>query len=212
MPVLTRKRAAVPAQPDDEDSSGATNVDNTAAVYNETSIGKRKKVSTQSRNAVINNKIQHDFGKDISDNRRQCEYDSEEPTKTNDDHTPFEESPATIILGLDYYILCKLAKEKLSWVVGNGQRHILPVQLELTRYYSGEGSGVDTLKADIAAIDHNYGFSSDSDDDSDDEVEEINKESSVAAVEDAAEEDDEDFNFDNDGDDESIDGTTDPSG
>ena len=54
------------------------------------------------------------------------------------------------------------------------------------------------------------GFSSD--DDSDDEVEEINKKSSVAAAKDAAEEDDGDFSFDNDGGDESIDGTTDGLG
>ena len=192
------------------DRSSADKVPTNGAVeYTKNNISGCKRKNKNNESVPITNDVQI---QDRSPHKRQHTEDdceSKESTKTSDDHTPFEESPATIILGLDYYILCKLAKEKLSWVVdGNGQRHILPVQLELTRYYSGEGNGVDTLKADIAAINHNYGFSSDSDDDSDDEVEEINKESSVAAVEDAAEEDDGNFSFDNDGDDESIDDDT----
>jgi len=176
---------------------------------NNTSGCKRKNKNNES--VPITNDIQIQRQQyDRSPHKRQHTEDDNESkestSKTND--TPFEESLATIILDLDYYKLCKLAKEKLSWKVGNGQRHVQPVQRELIKYYNDEGIGVDNLKADIAAINNYYdGFSSDSDDDSDVEVEEINKESSVAAVEDATEEedgeDDEGFSFDNNGDDES---------
>jgi len=176
---------------------------------NNTSGCKRKNKNNES--VPITNDIQIQRQQyDRSPHKRQHTQDDngskESTSKTND--TPFEESLATIILDLDYYKLCKLAKEKLSWKVGNGQRHVQPVQRELIKYYNDEGVGVDNLKADIAAINNYYdGFSSDSDDDSDVEVEEINKESSVAAVEDATEEDggedDRDFSFDNNGGDES---------
>ena len=178
---------------------------------NNTSGCKRKNKNNDS--VPITNDIQIQRQQyDRSPHKRQHTEDdceSKESTKAN---IPFEESLATIILELDYDTLCKLAYEKLSWKVGNGQRHILPVQKRLVKYYNVEGIGVDNLKADIAAINYNDGFSSDSDTNSDDEVEEVNKKSLVAAAEDAAEEEDDGFSFDNDDGDESTIGTTDGLG
>ena len=123
---------------------------NGAAEHTRNNASGCKRKNKNNDSVPITNDVQI---QDRSPHKRQHTEDdceSKESTNTNDDHAPFEESLATIILELDYYILCKLAKVKLSWVVGNGQRHILPVQQSLIKYYNDEGIGVDTLKAEIA--------------------------------------------------------------
>ena len=200
----TAKQA--PIDQEGNNNTTSTNVGNATNTNN----NKRKDVSLATNNNIVDTKnvIQNvNSGGASSTNKRQRPSD-EDDSSSLDDSCSKEISVVDILFPIEGPELpeetLRALASKQGWVFGIGQRNIATIQRALFDRYDKLDNGVDKLKEDIAAI-NNGEYSSDSD--SDDELEEINKKSLVAT-----EEDDWDFSFDNDGDDESTNGTTDGLG